>query len=195
MRAERHADVAADERAQSGGLEHPADERRRRGLALGAGDGDDLAGEPPRGQFEFADDRHTGRPRRRERGQFRRHARTRHDEVGADEERRVVATQIECHAEAAQMVFAGNRRRAIGQRDLRAAGGQQLRRSQAAARRADDEHAPSAHRECPSLGPERRRGGHHRSFSVVRLSRAKRIAMMRKRVMTFGSLQPSSSKW
>ena len=34
----------------------------------------------------------------------------------------------------------------------------------------------------------------HRSFNVVRLKSAKMIAMIRNRVITFGSLQPISSK-
>ena len=57
----------------------------------------------------------------------------------------------------------------------------------AAARRTSDGDA---------LAPngERRPGG-HRSFNVVRLKSAKMIARMTNRVMTFGSLQPISSKW
>ncbi len=35
----------------------------------------------------------------------------------------------------------------------------------------------------------------HLSFNVVRLNSAKMMATIRNRVMTFGSLQPISSKW
>ena len=71
----------------------------------------------------------------------------------------------------------------VGQRDARAALGEQQRGRDAAARRAHDRHVLSAHREA------------HRSFNVVRLKSAKMIATIRNRVMTFGSLQPISSKW
>ena len=50
------ADVAADHGGEAGLLEDFADERSGGGLAVGAGDGEDLAFEEAGRQFEFADD-------------------------------------------------------------------------------------------------------------------------------------------
>ncbi len=72
----------------------------------------------------------------------------------------------------------------VGQRHARAATRQQLRRGKAAARCTRDGHALV-------LSTEKR----HRSFNVARLNSAKMIPMITKRVITFGSLQPLSSKW
>ena len=80
---------------------------------------------------------------------------------------------------------AGIVRLAIGQGHLRAALGQQMRRSDTTPRRAHDEHALTAHGKVLCR---------HRSFNVVRLKRAKMMAMIRKRVITFGSSQPLNSK-
>ena len=51
--------------------------------------------------------------------------------------------------------------------------------------RADHHDPPSRHMKVIT----------HRSFSVVRLKRAKTTATMRNRVMIFGSSHPSCSKW
>ena len=53
--------------------------------------------------------------------------------------------------------------------------------------------APTTTTRLPDDGERRVR--RHRSFKVVRLNSAKMIARMTNRVMTFGSLQPMSSKW
>ncbi len=57
---DRYADVAADERGHSGLFDNFADQRGGGGLAIGAGNCEDLALEEARGQFEFSDD---GRPK------------------------------------------------------------------------------------------------------------------------------------
>ena len=69
----------------------------------------------------------------------------------------------------------------------RPAAHEQLRRGDTAARRPDDGDALAANGEWAI--------DRHRSFSVVRLNSAKMIATITNRVMTFGSLQPISSKW
>ena len=74
---------------------------------------------------------------------------------------------------------------AIRESDTRAAFGEQLRRGHAAPGGAHHQHVFPAHGK--SLG-------RHRSFKVVRLNKAKMIATIRKRVITFGSSQPLSSK-
>ena len=58
-----------------------------------------------------------------------------------------------------------------------------------AARRTRDGDALAPHVELA-----RRTRRHHRSFNVVRLNRAKMMPTITKRVMTFGSLHPISSK-
>ena len=70
----------------------------------------------------------------------------------------------------------------VGERHARAALGEQQRGGDAAARGADDRDVLSAHREA------------HLSFNVVRLKSAKMMATMMNRAITFGSLQPISSK-
>src|SRR3954464_8312499 len=75
----------------------------------------------------------------------------------------------------------------IRERDRGTSPHQELRRRDAAAGGPDDGHALAAHGEAF--------GARHRSLRVVRLNKANTIAVMRKRVMTFGSLHPISSKW
>ena len=74
----------------------------------------------------------------------------------------------------------------VGQRHAGAAAHQQLRRGHTASGRADDDDPLAANGE---------RRVAHLSFSVVRLKSAKMIARIRNLVITFGSLQPMSSKW
>ena len=196
VRAERHADVAAHQHRVARGLEHLADERRGRRLPLRAGDGDEAALQPTRGQLQFADDRHTSRAGSCQFGQLGRHAGARHDQIHRREEARVVPAEVERHAGPAKPIGLRTVRHPVGERHNRAARHEQLRSGASAARGAHHEHTPSGHRERRRLRPGRegRRHG-HRSFNVVRLKSANRIATMRKRVITLGSLQPMSSKW
>ena len=53
---DRHADVAADQGGNAGLFQDFAEQRGGGGFAVGAGDGEDLAFEKARGQFQFADD-------------------------------------------------------------------------------------------------------------------------------------------
>src|SRR5687768_7642754 len=100
--------------------------------------------------------------------------------------RRHVSAELEDDAGRAQRRGFGNLRFAIGERDPGAAAGEQLRGSDTAPGGANHQHLLTAH------GKVRYR---HRSFNVVRLNRAKMIATIRKRVITFGSSQPLNSKW
>ena len=74
----------------------------------------------------------------------------------------------------------------VGQGHRGAATDQQLRRGHAAPGRPDDDDALAAHGEAIPVVIA--------VSSVVRLNSAKMMATIRKRVMTFGSLQPISSK-
>ena len=57
LRAQRQADVAADEDAVAAGLEHAAGQRRGRRLPFRPGDGDDAAAQPAGRELELARDR------------------------------------------------------------------------------------------------------------------------------------------
>ena len=63
LRAEREADVAADEHPPAAGFQHPSGQRRGRGLALRAGDGDHPAAQPSRRQLQFPHHRYAGTAR------------------------------------------------------------------------------------------------------------------------------------
>ena len=97
-----------------------------------------------------------------------------------------MAAELERDARLAQPLLVVDALARVGERDRRAAADEQLRRRDAAARRADDDDP---------LARDGEGAGRHRSFSVVRLKSAKMIARMTNRVITFGSLQPISSKW
>ena len=116
-----------------------------------------------------------------------RHAGAEHDQVGGFEGRDVVPAQLERDAGRAQCRRLRNLRLAVGQRHARAAPGEQVRRGDTAPRGSHHQHALSA--------DARKSVCRHRSFNVVRLNSAKRIAMIRNRVITFGSSQPLNSKW
>ena len=94
--------------------------------------------------------------------------------------------ELQRHTGVTQPGLVGDLRPQVGQGHRGAATDQQLRRRHAAPGRPDDDDALAAHGEAIARG--------HRSFKVVRLNSAKTMAVIRKRVMTFGSLQPVSSK-
>ena len=136
----------------------------------------------------------TGTPRAARRGDRRllgRHARAQHDEIGARKRLLPVAAELELDAERLEAAPRRRHRARTSDSVTRAPRlRQQLGGGDAASRRARDRHA------LP-LDRKRRRSVHapHRSFNVVRLNSAKMIATITKRAMTFGSLQPISSKW
>ena len=191
LRAERRADVAADGHLESRRLEHPARQGRRRRLALRAGDRDHAAAEPPRRELDLGDDRHAALARRLHHGRVRRHARAEDDEIRARERLAHVAAGFERDAKGAQPIGVRNLGGDLRQRHTRAAPREQLRSGDAAPRRAGDGDAPVGDVEWRARVSLLR----HRSFNVARLNSAKMIARITKRVITFGSLQPISSKW
>ncbi len=99
----------------------------------------------------------------------------------------VMAAELELDADRPQPLFLVEPIAHVGQRHRGAAADQQLRGRQAAARRTGDGDALAANGE--------RTVCRHLSFNVVRLNSAKMIARITNRVITFGSLQPISSKW
>ena len=173
---------------EPGGLEHPARQRRRRRLPFRAGDRD------RRGRAATATPARsppmTGTPRSRGfwiDGLIGRHARAEHDEVRVGQRLAAVAAELELHAQTAQRFGLRHLGAHLGQRDPGAAARQQLGGGNAASRRPDDGHAFPHSNPRPSFA--------HRSFNVVRLNNANMIPTITKRVMTFGSLHPISSKW
>ena len=60
---QRHRGVAHGDCSQPGGHQHVAHQRRHRGLAVRAGDGEQRPVVPPRGEVELRQDRHAGSPR------------------------------------------------------------------------------------------------------------------------------------
>jgi len=75
----------------------------------------------------------------------------------------------------------------VGERHLRATANEQFGRRDTAPRRPHDGDALARDGE--------RTFGRHLNFKVMRLKSAKMIATITKRVMTLGSLHPTSSKW
>ena len=128
--------------------------------------------------------------RRVEHRLLERHARTRDDQVGCGKRRGRCARRARAprppRCSAIRLV---ERRRAFrsASRALLACAAAPPPRCRFAPRRPP----PPAARAPRSQSHPR----HHRSFSVVRLNSAKMTATIRKRAMTFGSLQPISSKW
>ncbi len=96
-----------------------------------------------------------------------------------------MTAKFERDAGLAQAVGVLDRGPRVGEDDGGAAAHEQFGGGDAAAGGADDHHL---------LATNGERSRAHRSFKVVRLKRAKMIEAIRKRVMTFGSLQPISSK-
>ncbi len=167
------------------GLEHPPGQRRGRRLSFRPGNRDDAAAQPAGRELELACHRNargTGRFDGRKPG---RHAGAQDDEIRSRERRLLVATQLQRHARGTEPILVVDPIAQVRQRHERAAPHQQLRGSDTATCRADHDDALAAHGE---------RVVTHLSFNVVRLNSAKMIARIRKRVMTFGSLQPMSSK-
>ena len=185
LAAQRQADVSADESPVPTGVEHPAAQRGGGRLALRAGDGDDPPAKPAGGHLDLADDRDAGGASAGDDRDPRRHARAQHDQIGRVERRGPVPAELHPDAETSERRHPrgvrGGRKR-LAHRHASAASRGQRRGREAAAGGADHDDVRSGHRE---LG--------HRSFRVVRLNNAKTTAMIRNRVMIFGSLHPTSS--
>ncbi len=98
----------------------------------------------------------------------------------------MVAAELQRHTGGTQTILVLDLLADVGQRDAGAAAHQQLRSSHTASGRAEHDNP---------LATNGERRAAHLSFSVVRLKRAKMMARIRNLVITFGSLQPMSSKW
>ena len=85
---EGRPDVAAHQHRAHLGAQQLAGQRGGRGLAVGAGDGDDVGLHHPPRQLELADDGHPAGAHRDERGQLERHPRAHHHQLRPDETRR-----------------------------------------------------------------------------------------------------------
>ncbi len=85
VRAERRADIAADEERPHGAGGELARQRRRGRLTVGAGDRDEIRLHDAPSQLELADQRHAAGPRGLEGRQLERHARADHDQLGSGE--------------------------------------------------------------------------------------------------------------
>ena len=98
LRAQRRADIAADQRRPPPCLQHPPKQHRRCRLALRAGDRHDPAAQPSRRQLDLTDDGRTVIPSHIQHRQRRGYPGTEHDEVSARHRVRVVAAQFQLDA-------------------------------------------------------------------------------------------------
>jgi hypothetical protein len=140
LRGKRGAQVAARRHVEPGVAENPRGQRGRRGLALGARNGDDPASEPAACQLDLADHRHPGSACGVDRFLRRRDPRTQHEELRRREQVSAMRTGFEGDAKRQQPRGVVNRIE-VGERHARAARGQQLGRGSPASARADD-HRP-----------------------------------------------------
>ena len=117
-------DVAAHQHRAHLGAQQLAGQRGGGGLAVGAGDGDDVGLHHPPRQLELADDRHPAGAQRDERGQLERHPGAHDDQLRARERRVGMAARPERAAEALEAAAppraapraGSSRRRARGRR-------------------------------------------------------------------------------
>ena len=96
------ADVAADERGKAGRLQHLAQERRSRGLAVRPGDADQPPGQEPARRLDFGDDLNPAGTRRLELRQVPGHSGADHDQVLAEEGLCAMEAEFEPHFERGQ---------------------------------------------------------------------------------------------
>ena len=101
---ERRTDVAAQKDLAARSLEHLGDQRRRRGLAIGAGHGHDLAGAKLKEELHLARDHCTGFQRSLQFGLVVLIARRAHDDVLPGEAVGIMLAQTQIHLQAAQRV-------------------------------------------------------------------------------------------
>ena len=92
---DRDADVAANQRGQAGSREDFAQQRGGGGLAVGAGDGQDMAPEEAGGQLQLADDRQAEALYLLQLGGVQRHAWTDNDQILAAEGQQAVAAGLD----------------------------------------------------------------------------------------------------
>ena len=198
----RRADVAADQRRASAGGDDLARQGGGRGLAVGAGDGDDLALQEARRQFDFADDGNAALARLHQLRHVEGHAGADDDQVLIAEGALAMLAGFDPDAVVEQR---GNFlakllwRLGIGDGDPRAPVRQKQSAGHAGFAQPDHQHAFAFNiHECRShpqlvIVPRFARAA-YRNFNVVRAKSANTSEAIQKRTMTFDSLQPSSSK-
>lgn len=171
------------------------DERRRRAFAVAARNGDDAPAQVAEGQFDFANDGHTGFPRRLKRRQRRRDTRAEHNFIGGTQGFRAMCSGFNGNAfrweldDFRRQLFS---RALVGEGHLRAARRQKPRRADATDASADHDEVTAGIALVVRVVEGRHR---YRSLSVARATRAKKICTMRKRKTILDSFQPVSSKW
>ncbi len=144
QRNERRAHVSADQHAAAGFAQDVAREQRGGGLAVRAGDRDQLAAQEARCQLNLAPDRNAAGARRGERLDFERNAGAGHDQVRVEERRGSMPAQLEADAGRAQFASGtgdGFFRPVLARGDASAAGAAEKRRRQPGSFQADHEHA------------------------------------------------------
>src|ERR1035437_10192738 len=140
---DRDADVAANQRGQPGSRKDFAQQRGGGGLAIGAGDGERLALEEARGQFQFANDRQTEALDLRQFRSVQRHAGADDNQVLSAEGEQAVAAGLDHNARLNQgRNLLGQRlgRAHVGDRDLRATAAQKQRCRQTGFSQSDDQN-------------------------------------------------------
>ena len=138
-----HADVAADEGGNAGLLQDFAEQRGGGGLAVGAGDGEDLALEEAGGEFEFADDGAAEAFGLHEFGRVERDAGADDDEVLAAEGEQAVAAGFDVDAlfkQGGNVFGEGLGAADVGDGDLGSAAAQKEGGGQAGFAQSDDEN-------------------------------------------------------
>ncbi len=194
---ERDVQVAARSTGNRRATQDTAGHRGHRALAVGARDADDPAAAEARGQLDLAPHRDTRAPGGNQRLDLARNTRADHDQIGRASQRCRVASGVHPRAElagalghSAQLPLGA----AVGHDHARTVRERQPRRRQAALAQAEHEHVqpPQIGIACGERSMRHRRS--HLSFSVASASSAKMMAMIQKRITTFVSLQPASSK-
>ena len=148
--AQRRADVAADNGLETSRGEHAPGERRGRGLSFRPRNRHDAPRQPARGQLDFTNDRNAGRACGGHLRLGQRHTGTHDDQIGRVEDFCRMCTELEgdaCLAQPRLVLRAIERGPKIGQRDARAAAGDEQRRGNAAAGAADNGDLLAVHRE------------------------------------------------
>jgi len=174
------ADVSADKDSPAALPQDVADERRGRGLPVGAGDGDEGRAEKASREFQLAEDRDARLRRRGKDGIRRRHAGGGNDEVYPRKNLRIVRGGLHPRQRRGGQGLGIH----VRSRHFCPPAEEKLRRGQPRFGQPDDGDVLSLQfHNCAYL-----------NFRVLRATRARRMEMIQKRTMTFGSAQPFSSK-
>ena len=147
-----------------------------------------------RGEFQFPDDARAGRAGPPKGIERQRHARADHHHVRAAQRRVIVPGAMDLHCSHSQSAQRGRQLRGrllICHGHARAQALEQADRSQAAPSQPNDGDPLPGDFQCRLFAHHHT----HRSFNVLKLTRASSMAMIHRRTTTLGSSQPFSSKW